>query len=98
MHGNKPVLFTEPVPILTIHSHRMAFMDVLGGDFHFALCVNQPVTGVPHGIEHIINNRISMPLGGVIDALPFVIARLPELAADQIIARLCNAWSRKLAS
>jgi hypothetical protein len=93
------LLFAEPVPILTIHSHRVAFMDVLGSDFHFALCLEQPLTGVPNAHEHIVNNRISMPISGVAEAMPLVFRRLPEVLAHRSLAAMMQVWrGQKLVS
>jgi hypothetical protein len=74
------VMFFEPIPLITVHSERLAFVRIIGSNMHFALAVSQPGSA-ENAVEQIINHRQSMPLVGVVEALPLVIATLAQTGA-----------------
>lgn len=84
------LVFIEPVPLITVHSTGLAAVRVISGDMHFALFSAQPnLEG--DLTENVVNHRQSMPVAGVLDALPIVIAAAAEaagLATAEVVRKI----------
>ncbi len=86
----------EPRPLITLHSDDLAHIQIIGENVHFALSVTQPSVVHAGHTDFMINHRHSMPVVGVMRALPLVISKLAAISAfstSEMMLHLLNGGS-----